>query len=801
MQILRWLMAVPLAAAILPRVQSEQRSFSVKDDISMTRISSPHPQPHVPSSEIAWPSPNGKQVAIVVTRGILSSDLIESQILVFDVNRIKRGLANPVEPMPRPRIVASIRSVSTVIETDAYAPVIKDVRWSADSSTVYFRATNLSGNYQLCMAKSDGSGFKKLTPANKSVDRFDINGETIVYNAADPEPRLIAAGKRINRDALDITGARLQDVLFPNELSARVNKLFRLYIFNLNARQSAPQKVPMYNLEEIPYITLFYPFRISPNSKQLIKLEPPTSVPDSWSAYAPTDGLEHLRLTNSNDSRLLRSDNVLRPLQYALINLETGQRTPLVDAPNARSLGYLYDENRVAWSADGTRVLVTNTFLPVSNEGKGSVTQTRPCSVASVELPSRTVHCLELATAVLDPDAPHIQDVSFTESPDEALILQKDGPGKQILQRYHFHANVWSLVSTQPLSHTVRTAADFAATHAQDANTLRIYVDQSLNDPPKLWGSDHNGDRRVIWDPNPQFSQLRFGYASPYQWKDVDGRDWSGILVKPVNYIEGQSYPLIVQMYNYVDGQFITDGLYPTAFAARELASAGFVVLQIRKHHNTISEEDPKIHLEGYRSAIQSLSSHGLIDPNKVGVVGFSWTCWYVAEAIVDDPKLFAAATIADGLDNSYMQYKLFTVADYILEQQMTKIRNGSPFGAGLQHWVEAAPGFRADRVEVPVRIETIGPSSVLQEWELYASLQLLRKPVDLIYFPNGSHIHELPLERLESQQGNVDWLRFWLQGYERPDPEDPDQYERWEHLRELKQTNLGKVASEDAKP
>jgi hypothetical protein len=32
--------------------------------------------------------------------------------------------------------------------------------------------------------------------------------------------------------------------------------------------------------------------------------------------------------------------------------------------------------------------------------------------------------------------------------------------------------------------------------------------------------------------------------------------------------------------------------------------------------------------------------------------------------------------------------------------------------------------------------------------------------------------------------QRNVDWYRFWLQGYERPNPEDPTQYLRWEKMR-----------------
>jgi dipeptidyl aminopeptidase/acylaminoacyl peptidase len=759
----------------------------------MTRISSPRAEPHLPGSEVAWPSPDGRSVAIVTSRGILASDLIESRILVFNLGAIRRALAHPGNSMPQPRVIASVQSRPTAIETDAYAPVIKDVRWSRDSSTLYFRAVNLLGDYQLCTVKRDGSGFKKLTPEKRSVDRFDIEGDTLVYNASDPEPRLIAAGERINRDALNITDARIQDVLFPNDVTAHADKLFRLYTLKLHSHQSIPHQVPRYSLEEIPYLTALYPFRVSPDVTQLVKLEPPPSVPDAWSGYAPTEGLEHLRLTQGGDPRLLRSDNVLRPLQYALIDLRTGQRVPLLDAPNARSLGYGYDVNRVAWSSDATRVLITNTFLPIS--GRGGSTASSPCAVASVDLPSRKVRCLEFETDPLNPDAPHVHDVAFTGDSDEALVLLKDGPRKQIIRRYRLHGDVWSLASTESLAHPVQTADELALAPSWDVHGLTVYVAQSLNDPPALWATDADGHKRKIWDPNPQFYGIEFGQAEPYRWRDAADRDWSGILVKPIHFVEGRRYPLVIQMYNYVDGEFLTDGLYPTAFAARELASVGFMVLQIRKRRDTISEDDATIHLEGYRSAIQSLSQKGIIDPAKVGVVGFSWTCWYVAHAIVSDPTLFAAATIADGLDNSYMQYKLFTVGDYILEQQMSKIRNGPPFGVGLEHWVNTAPGFHADRVETPVRIEAIGHSSVLQEWELYSSLRLLNKPVDLIYFPDGSHIHELPLERLESQQGNVDWMRFWLKGEEDPDPAKRAQYRRWEQMREEKHGAAGHKA------
>jgi len=35
-----------------------------------------------------------------------------------------------------------------------------------------------------------------------------------------------------------------------------------------------------------------------------------------------------------------------------------------------------------------------------------------------------------------------------------------------------------------------------------------------------------------------------------------------------------------------------------------------------------------------------------------------------------------------------------------------------------------------------------------------------------------------------------VDWLRFWLQRYEDPDPAKADQYKRWRGLRQMQEEN-----------
>jgi hypothetical protein len=122
-------------------------------------------------------------------------------------------------------------------------------------------------------------------------------------------------------------------------------------------------------------------------------------------------------------------------------------------------------------------------------------------------------------------------------------------------------------------------------------------------------------------------------------------------------------------------------------------------------------------------------------------------------------------------------------------EAEAERVFGAKPFGAGLQSWIEAAPSFNLDKIHAPVRIEVDsgGVAGLLMMWPRYASLALMSKAVDFIYFPAGTHVLQKPMERLASQQGDVDWFRFWLQGYEDPDPAKVEEYVRWRKLLELR--------------
>src|SRR5713226_787284 len=98
--------------------------------------------------------------------------------------------------------------------------------------------------------------------------------------------------------------------------------------------------------------------------------------------------------------------------------------------------------------------------------------------------------------------------------------------------------------------------------------------------------------------------------------------------------------------------------------------------------------------------------------------------------------------------------------------------------------WMEGSPGFLLDRVSAALRIQAMGPGSLVGEWEWFGGLTRLHMPVELVYMPVGTHILEKPRDRMVSQQGDVDWFVFWLKNEEDADPSKADQYVRWRKLR-----------------
>ena len=135
--------------------------------------------------------------------------------------------------------------------------------------------------------------------------------------------------------------------------------------------------------------------------------------------------------------------------------------------------------------------------------------------------------------------------------------------------------------------------------------------------------------------------------------------------------------------------EFFTDGTYPTANAARALASRGIVVLQVSEITAvppfTPQEADTNGRA-GYDAAIQELSQDGIINSQKVGIIGFSHTGWFVLDALLHNTGQYRAATLAESSYQSFSQYLVNTDYHGSVESDAIADSVGSkPFGDGIK--------------------------------------------------------------------------------------------------------------------
>ncbi len=212
-------------------------------------------------------------------------------------------------------------------------------------------------------------------------------------------------------------------------------------------------------------------------------------------------------------------------------------------------------------------------------------------------------------------------------------------------------------------------------------------------------------------------------------------------------------------------------------------------------HKEVDTPKEIERYVSAYEGAIDYLDEKGLIDRHRVGIIGFSRTCLYVKYALTHSTYRFAAASVTDGIDGGYFQYIAFN-ASVNLPREFEGFNGGPPFGQGLGSWKERSPGFNVDKIRTPLRIMAENTSVILFEWEWFATLRRLGKPVEMVITQDGSHELQRPWERMISLQGNVDWFRFWLKGEEDPDPAKAEQYARWRELRKLQEANEKKTSS-----
>jgi dipeptidyl aminopeptidase/acylaminoacyl peptidase len=516
----------------------------------------------------------------------------------------------------------------------------------------------------------------------------------------------------------------------------------------------------------------FFPIRLhiwlSPDGRYAITEQAPFNVLSAWESY---DDRYVKRLAGAAQAKTSN----YRPLgltELMLVNIETAEITPLVHAPSSVGSSVV----NVIWSSDSNSAILSAIFLPLDGSDPGELARRRAHPViAEVSVPPGSVR------RIIDVPTDVWLTMKPGSSPDTFLIngfKMEGGDFTEALANRHFlrHGDGWiedkSFVEDDPGSN--------------------IQVKQTLNHWPMLVVIDHvTNQEKVIFDPNPQLNSYRFAKEEVIHWKGKRGESQMGGLYYPADYTPGSRYPLVIQTHGFSPDFFFPDGPYTTAFAAQALANKGIAVLQLGGGPLYAASKQTidlgPVRLSQLESAIDYLDEMGLIDRSRVGLVGFSVTGFQVIYALAHSKYHFAVATSAEGNDQGYWTYVLRGNSP-VGHAQDEAPYGGPPWNGNWQIWMKDSISFNYDKVQTPLRLESESNDSgeVIWAWEPFVALRRLNKPVELLYVAHGEHPVVKPWDRIASQQGNVDWLSYWLKGEEDPDPAKADQYARWHELKKL---------------
>lgn len=332
---------------------------------------------------------------------------------------------------------------------------------------------------------------------------------------------------------------------------------------------------------------------------------------------------------------------------------------------------------------------------------------------------------------------------------------------------------------------------DVLSSCAPSAATIICRIDSSL-EPGRLVRLDPaDGDRKTLFDPNPEFTHLTLGKAERLHFRNAMGSETIADLVLPVGYRVGDKVPMVVVQYEtrgFLRGG--TDDEYPIqGFANRGYAVFSFKRPQLAstlnaKDYDEVGRQNLKQFADrknvqaSLEAGIRLVVDRGIADPARIGITGLSDGSTTVEWALMHS-NLFAAAAMSSCCwDSTLMAQVGPAAARHFLDEGYPGVleRNDS-------FWKEMALAENARRITTPILVNA-SEEEFLGAILTYTALREAGVPIDMFEFPGEYHARWQPAHRLATYKRSLDWFDYWLRDRRSNDPARQGELKEWDRLK-----------------
>jgi len=300
--------------------------------------------------------------------------------------------------------------------------------------------------------------------------------------------------------------------------------------------------------------------------------------------------------------------------------------------------------------------------------------------------------------------------------------------------------------------------------------------------------NNSNKELKKLTDNNSWLSGIKLAKQEKISYKARDGLEIEGVLIYPLNFTEGKTYPLIVYVHGGPEaceknGWQTSYGKWGQIAAAKDY----FVFYPNYRSSSGRGVEFSKLgfgdlaagEFDDILDGIDYLIDKGYVDKSKVGIGGGSYGGYFAAWGATKHTERFAASVSFVGVSNMISKRNTtdIPIEDYYVHWGI---------------WTHENYELIYDRSPVKYAHQSKTPTLILhgkndprvhpaQSLELYRTLKLHGSaPVRLVWYPGQGHGNSKNTSRLDYAVRTMEWFDYYLTS-NNPKDKMPDKYIEFE--------------------
>jgi dipeptidyl aminopeptidase/acylaminoacyl peptidase len=309
-----------------------------------------------------------------------------------------------------------------------------------------------------------------------------------------------------------------------------------------------------------------------------------------------------------------------------------------------------------------------------------------------------------------------------------------------------------------------------------------VFVADSPRHPGELYlmKKDDLQPHRIT-NSNPWLNNRAFGRQEVVAWQARDSVRLQGLLLYPLDYIKGKTYPLITVVHGGPESHFDNGWLTSYSQPGQVGAARGYFVFYPNYRGSTgrgvafakSSQNDPAgAEFNDIVDGVDELVKVGIADKDKVGVTGASYGGYATAWLSTRYTDRFAAGVMLAGVSNNISKW---ATSDIPRELYLVHLRRH--IWEDYAFFLKRSPIYYAGQAKTPLLIATgtedarVHPA---QSLELYRHIKTRTDtPVRLVLYPGEGHGNARSTARLDYNVRMLRWFERYLKGETmRPDSE-----------------------------